>query len=145
MIGDGRLSLVAAAPGRFSLILLDAFSSDAIPVHLLTREALDLYLAKLAEGGLLAFQVSNRYVDLIPVLAAQAEDAGLVTRAYDAENFPDRAGEGAQPRQPSSWVALARTDADLGAIAEDTGWYQPDPRGVRVWTDDYASLLGVLK
>lgn len=77
VLGDGRLSLADQPVGRFDALVLDAFSSDAIPVHLLTREAVDLYLSRLRPDGLLVFHISNRYLDLAPVLANIAEDAGL--------------------------------------------------------------------
>ena len=80
VVGDARLRLRDAPDGGYGLIVLDAFSSDAIPMHLLTREALRLYRDKLADGGLIAFHISNRYLDLAPVLGALARDAGLVDR-----------------------------------------------------------------
>ena len=78
VLGDARLSLVKAPAGQYDLLVLDAYSSDAIPVHLITREALSLYLDKLAPDGLLAFHISNRYLNLEPVLGNLAQDAGLV-------------------------------------------------------------------
>ena len=78
VVGDARLRLRDAPDGGYGLIVLDAFSSDAIPMHLLTREALRLYRDKLADGGLIAFHISNRYLDLAPVLGALARDAGLI-------------------------------------------------------------------
>lgn len=138
VLGDARLSLARDTARTFDLILLDAFSSDAIPVHLMTREALDTYLARLAPRGLVVFHISNRYLDLEPVVAALAKDRGLVARA----------GVGPRDRRTyestSTWVALGRTEADLGPLTADAYWWTPRVRaGVEPWTDDYSSLLTV--
>ena len=86
MLGDARLRLREAPDHTFGLIVLDAFSSDSLPVHLLSREAIELYRSKLAASGVLAFNLSNRYLDLDPVLGRQAADAGLACRiAYDVD------------------------------------------------------------
>ena len=81
--GDARLSLQNAPDGNYGLIVLDAFSSDAIPVHLITQQALDLYLSKLAQGGILAFHISNRSLDLKPILADLAESRNLICIGFD--------------------------------------------------------------
>ncbi|MBW3571772.1 MAG: fused MFS/spermidine synthase [Gemmatimonadetes bacterium] len=138
VLGDARLSLARETGRTYDLILLDAFSSDAIPVHLVTREALDTYLARLAPRGLVVFHVSNRYLDLEPVVAALAKDRGLAARA----------GVGPRDRRTyestSTWIALARTEADLGPLTADANWWTPRLRpGVEPWTDDYSSLLTV--
>jgi spermidine synthase len=138
VLGDARLSLARETDRTYDLILLDAFSSDAIPVHLMTREALDTYLARLAPRGLVVFHVSNRYLDLEPVVAALARDRGLVARA----------GVGPRDRRTyestSTWIALARTQADLGPLTADANWWTPRLRAdVEPWTDDYSSLLTV--
>ena len=144
VIGDARLRLRQASPGAYDLILLDAFSSDAIPVHLITREAIDLYLSKLAEGGMLAFHISNRCLDLEPVLAAVADQARLVCRAQD-ENDPS-AREMAQGKDQSDWVVMARRSEDLGRLAKEGRW-QPmlGPGKVKVWTDNFSNILSVFK
>lgn len=138
VLGDARLSLARETDRTYDLILLDAFSSDAIPVHLMTREALDTYLARLAPRGLIVFHVSNRYLDLEPVVAALAKDRGLIARA----------GVGPRDRRTyestSTWIAVARTEADLGPLIADAYWWTPRPRAdVEPWTDDYSSLLTV--
>lgn len=138
VLGDARLSLARETDRIYDLILLDAFSSDAIPVHLMTREALDTYLARLAPRGLIVFHVSNRYLDLEPVVAALAKDRGLIARA----------GVGPRDRRTyestSTWIAVARTEADLGPLTADANWWTPRPRAdVEPWTDDYSSLLTV--
>jgi SAM-dependent methyltransferase len=134
-IGDGRLLIEQARDAEFGLILLDAFNSDAVPVHLLTREALAIYLSKLAPGGVLAFHVSGRYIDLPPVVLDLAADAGLVARYKQGEALDEIKSE-------SKWVVMARSAQDLAGLA----WGDGGPRtGKRVWTDDHSSLLSVLK
>jgi len=118
----------------------DAFSSDAIPTHLLTREALQLYRSKLAAGGIIAFHISNRYIDLVPVLGALARDAGVVCRVRKDLNLsPDEARLG---KDPSTWAVMAARDADLGELSKDSRW---EPTRVRpsetVWTDDFSNLV----
>ena len=140
VLGDARLRLRHAPEHGYDLIVLDAFSSDAPPVHLLTREAFRLYLRKLAPGGWLVFNISNRYLDLDPVLGAQARDAGLTCRLrYDTK--PTRA-EKQQGKQASIWAVMAARAADLGPLADHPNWKPPRLRpGDTAWTDDYASLL----
>lgn len=138
VLGDGRLKLEEEPEGEFDLLILDAFSSDSIPVHLLTREALKVYLARLSSGGTLVVHVSNRIFDLKPVLAAGASDAGLVAMAKQG-GATERADS-----QPSEWVVLSPSP-DLRGTLRDEGWSQLKPDGARVWTDDYASVLSALK
>ncbi len=144
ILGDGRLSLAAATNGEFNLIVLDAFSSDAVPIHLLTREAMQLYLDKLAPGGVLAFHITSRHFNLTTVLGKLAEDAGLAARVWaDSELSPVDAGQG---KMRSIWAVVGRASADLGELANDPLWVQPEARsGASVWTDDFSSLLSVLK
>jgi hypothetical protein len=115
VLGDARQSLAAEAargePREFDLLMVDAFSSDAIPVHLLTREALALYFEHLAEHGVLAVHISNRHLDLEPVLGNLAVDAGHVARVCE-DGKEERLGKFA-----STWVVLARREADLGRLA----------------------------
>jgi hypothetical protein len=143
ILGDARLRLEDASDHRYQLIALDAFSSDAVPVHLLSREAIRLYRAKLAQGGLLVFNLSNRYLDLDPLIGRQAADAGLFCRIrYDRHiNEEDnRLG-----KQPSIWAVLAETEGDLGTLASDPRWQCAAQRpGSRVWTDDYSDITSYL-
>ncbi len=137
VLGDGRLGIAGAPPGRYGLIALDAFSSDAVPVHLLTREAFALDAARLRPGGVLLVNLTNRYVRLDGVLAAAARDLGLLAWVRR-----DRAGG----RVPSTWALLARSPADVGTLAADPRWQVLAPApGDRAWTDDRAGLLGVLR
>src|SRR5690606_35482619 len=91
VLGDARLTLAEAPDGAFDVIFLDAFTSDAIPIHLLTREALGLYLEKLAAGGRVMFHVSIRHLDLEPMVARLAEDAGLVALINRSSPTPEEA------------------------------------------------------
>ncbi|MBX6312392.1 MAG: fused MFS/spermidine synthase [Isosphaeraceae bacterium] len=140
ILGDARLRLRDAPAGSYDLIVLDAFSSDAAPTHLLTREALRLYRRKLAAGGLLAFNLSSRYLDLDPVLGALARDAGLIGRIrhdLDLSRAEVRAG-----KQPSIWAVLAARAADLGPLADDPRWQEPRIRPQEViWTDDFSDIV----
>ena len=145
VLGDARRSLPAAPDGHYRLIILDAFSSDAIPSHLLTREALRLYLDKLARSGLLAFHISNRHLDLEPTVGNLAHDAGLVALAQlEAAIRKDDAHR--DGRTPSHWVVLARRPEDLGALRDDPRWRSLSPHpDRRLWTDDFSNILEVIK
>ncbi|HEY2982423.1 MAG TPA: fused MFS/spermidine synthase [Anaerolineales bacterium] len=143
VIGDGRISLTRQPDGVHDLIIFDAFSSDAIPVHLLTREALDLYLRKLAPRGVLAFHISNSYFDLRRVLSRLARDAHLV--AYLRLGDTVTPAEQHEGKEASIWVVMARTPGDLGTLTRDPKWIPslPDVTG-RAWTDDYSDVLSTL-
>lgn len=143
-LGDARIEMARSRSGEFGLIVLDAFSSDSIPVHLLTREALLMYLDKLADNGLLAFHISNRYLDLKPVLAAVAKDLSLSACYRFDEVPPEVAAE--TGALSSIWVVLARQPGHLDRLSQEPGWRAlPPPRaGFRVWTDDFSNLIGVL-
>jgi len=142
VIGDGRQSVTKVADGTFDLIVLDAFSSDAIPVHLLTREALAMYMRKLTPGGIVLFHISNRYVNLEPVLANLTADAGWSALVEDYEpNASDSGGHASR----STWVAVARDSSDLALLAEDDGWRSLTPdAAVGLWTDDYSNMFRTL-
>src|SRR5712692_1190996 len=147
-MGDARLRLEAVRRERpdekYDLIVVDAFSSDAIPVHLLTREALRLYLDVLKPDGIVALHISNRYLRLEPVVAGLAEDAQLGGRLLIDDPFAGESEGGIE----STWAVLARDPTAFGALATDVHWtatpLEPDPR-VGVWTDDFHSLLAVFK
>ena len=145
VLGDARLRLREAPEGAYGLLVLDAFSSDAIPVHLLTRQAIALYFTKIAPHGMLALHVSNRYLDLKPVVADIARDAGLAARSRDDLDVSDELL--ARGKTPSQWIVLARSSEDLRVLEErDTRWAHLTSDGHRrVWTDDYSNLLFALK
>jgi hypothetical protein len=144
VLGDARLSLTSAPDSGFDLIVLDAYSSDSIPVHLITREALALYLSKLAPGGALAFHISNLYLDLKPALGNLAADAGLAGLSRD--DLAINAEEQASGKNGSQWAIMARSSLDLGAAASDSRW-QPltSQPGTPLWTDDYSSIMSVFR
>lgn len=149
VLGDGRLSLARAPAGHYGLIVLDAFSSDAVPVHLLTKEAIRLYFDKLAPGGVVAFNLSNRYLDLRRVLGALAWDLGLACRQQDDSRTafdPKYRQDFQDGRAVSTWLIMARRAEDFGAqLTTDVRWLGLRIRpGVPAWTDDYSNLLSVL-
>lgn len=144
VLGDGRLKLREAASRAYGLIIFDAFSSDAIPLHLLTREAFEIYLTKLDDRGWLVFHVSNLHLDLVPVLADLAADRGLtgfVRRDLALSDAAFAAG-----KSPSTYVVLARDRSHLLGLPQLRDWSDTasQAKGV-VWTDDYANVLSTLK
>jgi hypothetical protein len=144
VLGDARISLRAEPAGEFGLLVLDAFSGDSVPVHLVTREALRLYLDKVDQHGVLLFHVSNRYLDLRPVLDALAKDANLVALTEDDLIVSDEALRGG--KLPSRWVAMARCVEDLGPIAHDPRWQAlATDKPLSVWTDDFSNLFALLR
>ncbi|MBM4272978.1 MAG: hypothetical protein FJ134_00720 [Deltaproteobacteria bacterium] len=140
ILGDGRLAL-QHSDASYDLIILDAFSSDAIPVHLITREALRVYLSKLQDGGILACHITNRYLDLIPVFGSLARDAGLA--GIVRQDFP--LIENSPRKSPSLWAVLARQPADLALLAADSRWRPLDNSANVLWTDDFSNILAVFK
>ncbi|MCH7989826.1 MAG: fused MFS/spermidine synthase [Planctomycetes bacterium] len=147
ILGDGRLKLAEAKNEQFGLILLDAFSSDAIPTHLLTREAFRIYLSKLNQNGLLAFHISNTHLNLEPVVAKLASDAGLVCLICDDLPFSERESEANLKfgKFPSRYMVAARKLADLEGLIGRPNWFVSRPqRGGSVWTDDYSNVLEIL-
>src|SRR4029077_8296643 len=143
IIGDERISLAQEPRRSYNSIVLDAFSSDAIPVHLLTREAVDLYLSNLAEDGLLLFHISNRYMDLAPVLARVA--ASLKLTALDQRDFRVTPSESDEGKSPSHWVIMARDKNVLAPFLTDSRWSLLDGKSKPdLWTDDYSNLLQVI-
>ena len=142
VLGDARLSVAGAPDRAFGLIVGDVFSSDAVPAHLLTREALALYSSKLTADGALALHISNRYLDLEPVVAALAADAGMTCLSRDE---PRRERGRVPGKLPSHWTVIAERPAALGRVASDPRW-RPCRReaGDRVWTDDFSNIVGAL-
>jgi hypothetical protein len=144
VLGDGRLTIAQAPDHSFDLIALDAFGSDAIPVHLLTREALELYRSKLRPGGVLLFNVSNRYVGLAPILAGEAAALSMVS--YERIDSQVTVAQAAEGKFPSDWVVIASAPDALGDLPSRPGWkaLRADPRSP-VWTDDFSNVLGVTR
>jgi SAM-dependent methyltransferase len=147
VLGDARLKLASfAEDGRYDVLVLDAFSSDYIPVHLVTREALELYHRKLRPGGLLLVHISNRIFDLGPVLTRTSAPGGW--HAFDSGVSLVTHEQSLQGWDGSRWFALT-TSADAGKLLEQTGWSPSrSKRGLadqRPWTDDYVNLLGAIR
>jgi hypothetical protein len=142
VMGDGRLRL-GRSRAIYDTLVLDAFSSDAIPVHLLTREAFTGYLDRLAPDGVIAVHITNRYFDLEPVLTRIAADLGLVG---SVNRFtPTAAQRDASAAEHTVWVMLARDPAALADLSDRTGWEPLDPAGAGpAWTDSFSDILGVL-
>ena len=145
VLGDARLSLARAPAKAADILVIDAFSSDSVPVHLLTREAFATYRRHLADGGLLMVHISNRYLDLKPVVAAAARD-GWQARTRDFA--PDETGR--RDHQTSSdWIALSpspATIARLESLSQRGSWKPLAPHsGFDAWTDDHASILSVIR
>ena len=135
--GDARLTLAAEPVQNFDLLVVDAFSGDSIPVHLLTREALDVYLRHMKPGGLIAFHLSNLYLDLVPVVQRLAQAGQLSARLIEADDDDDF-------NSPSSWV-LVSTDARSLAARQIASVAKPiPPNATRLWTDDFSDLLRFL-
>jgi hypothetical protein len=140
ILGDARLRLADAPAHGFGLLVFDAFSSDAIPTHLLTREAIRLYRSKLAGGGMIAFHISNRFIDLAPVLGALARDAEL--RCLIRRDLDVSPAEVARGKAASVWAVMAERDEDLNGLGVDGNWQSPQiHRGEAVWTDDFSSVI----
>lgn len=141
--GDGRVEIARAPDATYDLVVIDAFSSDAIPIHLLTRDAVRVYLRTLKPDGVIAFHLSSRHFTLTPVLARIAEDLGLEIRGrLDDVVVGDDAREA---KRPSDWVVLTRSEAALGSLGRNTNWQRLRAgRGAPLWTDDYSNILRVL-
>jgi hypothetical protein len=140
VLGDGRRTIAQVPDGTSDLVIVDAFSSDSVPVHLLTREALELYVRKLRPGGLIAFHVTNRHLELAPVVARAARALGLA-----AVERNDRAEGARGTRTPSRWLVIAHSPERLEPLLERSGWRVPKVSAGRVWTDDYSNVLSVVK
>ncbi len=141
-IGDARLSIERDAPASLDLLTLDAFSSDAIPMHLMTREAFAAYARVLQPRGLLLVHISNRFLDLEPVVAALAADGG-----WHAAKLYYQPPKYTAVASASQWIAVSRDPATLAALtAGDPQWAPLTRRaGLEAWTDDYSTILPLLK
>jgi hypothetical protein len=139
--GDARLNLQNAQDGQYGLIVLDAFSSDAIPVHLVTQQALDLYLSKLAEGGIIVFHASNRSLELKQILADLGESRNLICIGSD-----DLKPDSFEGKDPSQWVVMSRSAPEISNLSINSQWQRlhGTTRG-RVWTDDFSNILRAIR
>lgn len=139
--GDARLKLQNAPDHHYGLIVLDAFNSDAVPIHLMTQEAIALYTSKLTPGGMLAFNISNRSVKLDSVLAdlAKLNGATCLSLADHEQNL-------LTGKDPSEWLVMARHSPAFDILAQDPRWRVVQPgNGSRVWTDDFSNILKVFR
>jgi hypothetical protein len=142
VLGDARVTIGNAPDAAYDVLIIDAFSSDSIPMHLLTREALALYLRKLAPGGRILFHISSRTLNLAPVIGALAADAGVPARIlFDSPP----AGTSLLRHSPSVVVAVAGPGGDLGYLTTEDGWKDlPPAKPQFLWTDQRADLLRVI-
>jgi SAM-dependent methyltransferase len=144
VLGDARRSLVRVPDAHFDVLILDGFCSDAIPVHLLTREALELYFDKLAPGGVLVVHISNNHLDLPPLVARLAADHDpplAVRYCHDVATESERL----DGKSDSQWMVLARSEADLGRLATHPVWDRVPVTPGPLWRDDFANLLSLWK
>jgi spermidine synthase len=148
-LGDARLTVAKEKPQSFDILAIDAFSSDAIPLHLLTKEAFAIYGRALKPGGTLLVHISNRYIDLNSVVAAEAKQGGWKA-ALRHDNSPQKALDAGE--RPSLWIALNRDGDKLtqltGTLSKTKSkhynpeqWLSLDTPADDIWTDDYASVL----
>src|SRR4051794_32716553 len=142
VLGDARLTL-AESPDKYDLIVLDAFTSDAIPIHLMTREAMAIYVSRLAPHGIVMLHISNRHMELASVVAGIAHANGLVSRQ---NNRAAREGEDDTRYVFTSNVVInAREESDFGQLLEDKDWSELDiDTEQRIWTDDYSNIIGAI-
>lgn len=138
-LGDARQSLEAETPRNFDVLAIDAFSGDSIPVHLLTREAFDLYFRHMKPGGLIAVHVSNRFLRLAPIVAQAAAELKKAATLVDTEDSDDGDCYG------TTWVVLAADPSELDALPRHNGQPLTAMAGLRTWTDDYSNLFQILK
>ncbi len=138
-IVDARIGINEAPDGQYGILIMDAYSSDALPMHLMTTEALSIYLSKLQPGGIMAFHISNRYLSLAPILANIADALNLVAVE---KNY----GKQDELRASARWVLMARKQEDFGTlpIGTTTGWHILTGDASRAWTDHYSNILEAL-
>ena len=144
VIGDGRLRLAAEPPASFDVIVLDAFSSDSVPAHLMTLDALDIYLSRLKPDGVVAFHISNRFMELSGVIEALARARGLPVYYNSLDNGvwkPDASRLDLTPHL----AVIGASPAALGGLARDPAWHMADAERVSAaWTDDYSNTLDAI-
>lgn len=142
IVGDGRIEAAGVAPGAYDLLVVDAFSSDSIPVHLLTREAVELFMSKIRPDGLLVMHISNNHLELESVVSAVAKSLGLSVRV--GYFSPEKNAETLGMETSSDVAVLARHDAAFGHLLEDSHWRAVDPGSTKPWTDGYSNVLAAM-
>jgi hypothetical protein len=141
VLGDARVSLNHVPEHTYDLLVLDAFSSDSIPMHLMTREAVSLYLSRLTPDGVLVMHISNRHLRLSPIVARLAASQGLFA-LQQVELTKPGWPEG---KNESNWIVMSRNRADLDVLSGDDRWSPlVAPTGTPLWTDDFSNILSVL-
>jgi SAM-dependent methyltransferase len=141
--GDARLTLRREPSASFDILILDAFSSDAIPIHLLTREAFQEYWRLMRPHGVIAVHISNNHLDLEPVMAAVASDQRVNALVRHDFNLPE--DDAAHGRSPSVWVILGKSVSDFGPLNDASQWMLLRTKRMRPWTDDFSNIVSVLK
>lgn len=140
-LGDARIRL-RDATDRYELLVLDAYSSDAVPIHLLTKEAVQIYLDRLAPHGMIMFHISNKHLDLQPVVHEICRSFGL--QSYQFRDLILEDAERTRRKAPSDWILAFRPETDVAAILANGDWQPTHPRkGVGLWTDDFSSIWSV--
>lgn len=143
VIGDGRKSLTEEPHASYDLLILDAFSSDSVPMHLLTCEAFNIYLDRLKSGGIIALHISNRYLSMEPVVTATLTNMGLTVFSQEDHNISE--SEASEGKSTSTWVVAAADIASVGDIRHDPRWIRAkNDRSGPNWSDDRATLLDML-
>ncbi len=144
ILGDARVKIAAAANNSYDLIVMDAFSSDSIPVHLITTEAVKLYLTKLSKNGIIAVNISNRYLNVEPVLAALAENLNLAAlRQLEKEISPTEKAIG---KSASHWVIFSQNRDNFGKLNVDRRWQVlAKTKNAPLWTDEYSNIFRLLR
>jgi hypothetical protein len=140
-MGDGRRSLEKRADREFGVLALDAFSADSIPMHMITREAVELYLDKLEPNGVIAFHLSNNYLDLEPQVGRIASALGLSCYSQSDDHVDAKT----LGKYPSHWAVLARRPADLGSVAREARWQRCRVAKSSEWRDDHQNLLSAVR
>ena len=141
VIGDARLTLADSPDGQYDILIIDAFSSDAIPTHLLTKEAMAIFKDKIKPDGMILVHISNKHMTLAPVVAGVAEANDLVSRAGDSDEGYDDENH----IFGSLVVAVARRDEDFGPLAKSEKWVEQEADEDQwVWTDDYSNVIGAI-
>jgi spermidine synthase len=141
VMGDARLTVARQLKGAMDMLLVDAFSSDSVPAHLLTVEAMRIYLDRVKPDGVVVMHLSNRNLELKGPVAATAKAAGAYALEQQYAPLP-----GALPmiNAPEEVVIVARSPAALAQFARDPRWKPANPRAAKAWTDDYTNILGAL-
>jgi SAM-dependent methyltransferase len=140
VIGDGRLAILAQPDGQFDALILDAFNSDSIPAHLVSREAVRMYMSKLKPDGVLLFHVSNRYLDVEKLTSVVALDEGLAAFVRRDDD------EDARGKASSDWVSVVRNEQVLVTIPNWDAWQRIErPTDIVSWTDDYSNMMSIIR